>query len=129
MSDRPQWVPDDWLLFSRGYDLDGEVPAEVVGAFDHSDPWIRVVAITHAAMAGDFSHVDDLIEIASSTDDPHLIDCALRVFAQAGSTGSMGRLAIFFDHPEYGVRVTAYQGAMMSAHLPLARAARSRPRP
>jgi hypothetical protein len=121
MSERPDWIPDDWLLFSRGYALGCEPPAGVPGAVNHSDPWIRVVAITLAAMSGDFSAVDDLIEIATESEDMHLIDCALRVFSQAGSPASMGRLAIFFDHPEYGVRVTAYQGAMMSAHLPLVR--------
>jgi hypothetical protein len=121
VSERPEWVPEDWLLYSRGYDLGAEVPAGVRGAVDHTDPWVRVVAITLDAISGDFSRVDDLIEIASGTDDPHLIDCALRVFSQAGAPASMGRLAIFFDHPEYGVRVTAYQGAMMSAHLPLVR--------
>ena len=85
MSERPEWVPEDWLLYSRGYELGGEVPEDVRGAFEHSDPWIRVVAITLAAMSGDFSRVDDLVEVASSTDDLHLIDCALRVFAQAVS--------------------------------------------
>ena len=121
MSERPQWVPEDWLLYSRGYDLGGEVPEGVQGAFDHSDPWIRVVAITMAAMSGDLSRVDDLFDVASSTDDLHLADCALRVFAQAASPSKVGRLAVFFDHPEFDVRVTAYQGAMMSAHLPLVR--------
>ena len=109
-------------MFSRGYDLGGEIPDGVHGNFESPDPWIRQVAITLAAQAGDFSHVDALIQIAAETEDWHLRDCAIRVFSQAASPASMGRLAIFFDHPEHSARVTAYQGAMMSGHLPLARA-------
>jgi hypothetical protein len=115
-------VPEDWLMFSRGYDLGTEVPGGVEGAFDSPNPWIQVVAITLAAESGDFGQVDKLLEIATQTDDWHLRDCALRVFSQAASPSSMGRLAVFFDHPEYDARITAYQGAMMSGHLPLARA-------
>lgn|GEM_PF-4465824 len=121
VSEKPQWVPDDWLMFSRGYDLGDEVPDGVRGAFDDPDPWVRVVAITLAAMQGDFYRVDDLVEIASTSEDEHLQDCAIRVFSQAASPASIGRLAVFLDHPNSSVRITAYQGVMMSCHLPLVR--------
>jgi len=122
VTDRPEWIPEDWLRFTRGYELGGEIPAAVPGAFDDPDPWIRLVAITLAAKNGDFTRVDDLVEIAIQAEDDHLREAAIRVFAQAASPSSLGQLSVFFDHPEYSTRTTAYLGATMSCHLPLARA-------
>ncbi len=121
--DRPDFVPVDWLLCTRGYVLDGDVPARFMDdeMLNSSEPWERLIAMTVRAKAGDFRPMGGALDVAIQSPDWHVRDTALRLFVQAAPKADLPRLATLFDHPDEELRMEAWGMVPLACDLSLAR--------
>jgi hypothetical protein len=120
--DRPDCVPVDWLLCTRGFALDGPVPDRFMDdrALESEEPWDRLFAMAVRAQAGDFAPMSGALDIACTYKDWHLRDSALRLFAQSAPNDERSQLATLFEHPDTELRMESWGMVPLSCDLSLA---------
>lgn len=120
--ERPDFIPADWLRYTNGFVFHRPPPAELRADryLTNSNPWQQLICVTLQAQAGDFRHVETLLELALRSTDSHLRDCAVTVFGFCAPSNKLGRLAEVFQHPDSDTRLEAYAAAGLGGCLQVA---------
>ncbi|HYO68462.1 MAG TPA: hypothetical protein VEU33_20505 [Archangium sp.] len=119
---RPVYISPDWMRCTQGMAFALHPPDSLLSpaALTSTNPWERTASVTLHAQAGNFAHVERLLEIIQSADDWHLRDCAVSIFALAAPSSILGELTKIYEHADYDTRIEAYTATRLTGDLSLA---------
>ncbi|WP_375773322.1 hypothetical protein NR798_21385 [Archangium gephyra] len=119
---RPVYISPDWMRCTQGMAFALRPPDSLLSpaALTSNNLWERTASVTLHAQAGNFAHVERLLEIIQGADDWHLRDCAVRIFALAAPSSILGELTKVYDHADYDTRIEAYTATRLTGDLSLA---------
>src|SRR5690242_10900399 len=119
---RPDYISPDWMRCTQGMAFALRPPDNLrsPGVLTSSNLWERTAAVTLHAQAGNFAHVERLLEIIQLADDWHLRDCAVSIFALAAPSSILGELTKVYEHTDYDTRIEAYTATRFTGDLSLA---------
>lgn len=119
---RPAYISPDWMRCTQGMAFALRPPDSLLApaALASANLWERTASVTLHAQAGNFTHVERLLDIIQGADDWHLRDCATRIFALAAPSSILSELAKVYEHVDYDTRLEAYTATQLTGDLSLA---------
>lgn len=118
---RPVYISPDWMRCTQGMAFALRPPDSLLSpaALTSTNLWERTASVALHAQAGNFAHVERLLEIIQGADDWHLRDCAVTIFALAAPSSILGELMKVYKHADYDTRLEAYTATRLTGDLSL----------